>query len=363
MLRGAKRSTARERLEHRRGLFLGQAREFSLESIRVRSSPDGYLVIGSLERRGRNPAWLFAVALLPAALGVGLFGLVRLARQFPAASSSPNLLVPFLLPVLALALEAGALIAFSASVLALFRVLPARPLTARASALLPLIIMLALVLGLAEALPRGTERPGAFANELVDSARQSCGTSGTVPVPLLGLTVRCDRGLRIEGPMPGVPSVKLAMQTLTFSDDLRRVQITGLDLTASRALTVRLKAGTARIAGLAPWTRSARLAPLVRCAILTGLGLGLALVAALCWRPSLSLGLPPHATRRWARWSRFALGGLPGVAAAIVVIMLDQEQSRAVAYFAALGAGVVALLVLLAARARVAKMFSSFSAF
>ena len=319
-------------------------------------------MIWSLGRRGRNPAWLFAVALLPAALGVGLFGVVRLARQFPAASSSPSLLVPFLLPVLALALEAGALIAFSASVLALFRVLPSRPFAPRGRALIPLTVLLALVLGLAEALPRGTERPGAFANELVDSARQSCGGSGDVPVPLLGLTVRCDRGLRIEGPMPGVPSVKLAMQTLAFSDDLRRVQITGLDLTASRALTVRLKADTAHIAGLAPWTRSARLAPLVRCAILTGLGLGLALVAALCWRAAQP-SLPPHPKRAWVRWLRFALGGLPGLAAAIVVITLDQEQSRAAAYLAALAAGVVALLALLAVRARVAKMFSSFSAF
>ncbi len=316
-------------------------------------------MIASLERRGGNPVRLFAVALLPAALSVGLFGVVRLARQFPAASSSPGLLVPFLLPVLALALEAGALIAFSASVLGLFRVLPSRPLRARARALLSVTVMLALVLGFAEALPRGTERPGAFANELVDIARQSCGASGSVPVPLLGLTVRCDRGLRIEGPMPGVASVKLAMQTLVFSDDLRRVQITGLDLTASRALTVRLKAGTARIAGLAPWTRSARLAPLVRCAILTGLGLGLALVAALCWRPAP----PPHPTKALVRGLRFALGGLPGLAAAIVVIMLDQEQSRAMAYFAALGVGVVTLLLLLVAEARIAKMFSSFKGF
>jgi hypothetical protein len=329
----------------------------------------------SLERQGRRlrdvlanhralrAVWLFAVALLPAALGVGLFGVVRLARQFPAASSSPSLLVPFLLPVLALALEAGALIAFSASLLGTFRVLPSEPLSrgflARLRALLPVTVLLALVLGLAEALPRGTERPGAFANDLVESAKQSCDSSGSVPVPLLGLTVRCDRGQRIEGPMPGVPAVKLAMQTLVFSDDLRRVQITGLDLTASRSLTVRLKAGSARIEGLAPWTRSARLTPLVRCAILTGLGLGLALVAALGFRPAP----PPPPQRAWLRVLRFAVGGLPGLGAAVVVIALDQEQSPPVAYLAAWGAGSAVLLVLLAARARVAKMFSSFSTF
>jgi hypothetical protein len=271
--------------------------------------------------------------------------------------------VPFLLPVLALALEAGALIAFSATLLNLFRVVPSRPLAARARALLPVLVLLGAVLGLAEALPRGTERPGAFANELVDSARQSCGASGSVPVPLLGLTVRCDRDLRIEGPMPGVPSVNLVMQTLVFSDDLRRVQITGFDLTARRALTVRLKASTAHIAGLAPWARSARLTPLVRCATLLVVGLGLATLAALYWRPASPPADPLQPQKAWLRWARFAAGALPGLAAAIVVIALDQDQSSAPAYGAALAAGAALLLALLAARARAAKMFSSFSAF
>jgi hypothetical protein len=304
------------------------------------------------------------VALLPAALGVGLFGVLRLARQFPAASSSPNLLVPFLLPVLALALEAGALTALSASLLSSFRVVPSHSLAARARVLLPALLLLGAVLGVAHALPRGTERPGAFANELVDSARQSCGASGSVPVPLLGLTVRCDRDLRIEGPMPGVPSVNLVMQTMVFSDDLRRVQITGFDLTARRALTVRLKASDAHITGLAPWARSVRLAPLVRCAILLGLGLGLATLAALCWRPARPRSAGPlQPEKPWLRWARFAVGGLPGLSVAMVVIALDQEQSSALGYGAALAAGAAVLFALLVARGRLDKMFSSFSSF
>jgi hypothetical protein len=289
---------------------------------------------------------------------------LRLARQFPAASSSPNLLVPFLLPVLALALEAGALTALSATLLTSFRAVPSHPLAARARVLLAALLLLGAVLGVAHALPRGTERPGAFANELVDSARQSCGDRGSVPVPLLGLTVRCDRDLRIEGPMPGVPSVNLVMQTLVFSDDLRRVQITGFDLTARRALTVRLKASNAHITGLSPWARSARLSPFVRYAILLGVGLGLATLAALCWRPAKPLSaVPLQPEKPWLRRARFAVGGLPGLAAAIVVIALDQEQASALAYGAALAAGAVVLLALLFARARGTKMFSSFSAF
>jgi hypothetical protein len=287
---------------------------------------------------------------------------LRLARQFPAASSSPNLLVPFLLPVLALALEAAALIAFSATLLSVFRVVPARPLLDRVRTVVPALAVLAAVLGLAEALPRGTERPGAFANDLVESARQSCGVSGSVPIPLLGLTVRCDRGLRIEGPMPGAPSVSLAMQSLLFTDNLRGVEVTGFDLTARRSLTVHLKAKSARIEGLAPWTRSARLTPLVRCATLLAVALGLAALAALCWRPtSPSPAAVPRPTRGWLRWARFAVGGVPGLAAAVVVIALDQEQSPVVAYGVALAAGAAALFGLLAARGPANKMFSAFS--
>jgi hypothetical protein len=303
---------------------------------------------------------VFGWTLPLAGLAVGLFGVLRLTRQFPAAASSPGLLLPFLVPVLALALEAGALVAFSASALWLFRLLPPKPLATRLVGLLPLAALLALVLGLAEALPRGTERPGAFANELIASARQSCNGSGSVPVPLLGLSVRCDRDRRIEGPMPGVPSLQLAMQSLTFSDDLRRVQISGLDLTAKRALTVRLRARDASISGLAPWARSARLSPLVRCALLSAIGLGLALVAALLWRPSAAR---PAEARRWPRVARCALGGLPGLAAAVMVITLDQEQARPLAYASALAAGLAVLMALQLARARLPKIFSSFSAF
>jgi hypothetical protein len=303
---------------------------------------------------------VFGWTLPLAGLGVGLFGVLRLTRQFPAAASSPGLLLPFLLPVLALALEAGALVAFTASTLWLFRLLPAKPLATRLIGLLPLATLLALVLGLAEALPRGTERPGAFANELIASARQSCSGSGSVPVPLLGLSVRCNLDQRIEGPMPGVPSVQLSMQSLTFSDDLRRVQISGLDLTAKRLLAVRLRARDASISGLAPWARSVRLSPLVRCALLSGIGLALALVAALLWRPSTIHG---DEKRRWRAVARSALGGLPGLAAAVVVIALDQEQARPVAYASALAVGLAVLMALLLARARLPKIFSSFSAF
>jgi hypothetical protein len=93
----------------------------------------------------RAPAVLVFGWTLPlAGLGVGLFGVLRLTRQFPAAASSPSLLVPFLLPVLALALEAGALVAFSASALRLFRLLPTRPIVPRLVGLLPLAGLLAL---------------------------------------------------------------------------------------------------------------------------------------------------------------------------------------------------------------------------
>jgi hypothetical protein len=305
---------------------------------------------------------VFGWMLAASGLSVGLFGVLRLTRQFPAATSSPTLLVPFLLPVLALALEAGALVAFSASALRLFRSRPARPFAARASALWPLAGLLAAVLVLAQALPRGTERPGAFANELVESARQSCsaGAAGSVPVPLLGLVVRCDRNLRIEGPMPGVPSLQLVMQSLSFSDDLRRVQISGLDLTTRRSLSVRLRAHDARISGLAPWTRSAKLSPLVRCVILIAIALALGLLEALWWQPAAH---GSDGEQRWRRALRAGLGGLPGLAAAVVIITLDQEQAPVTAYVLPLVAALAALSLLLLARRHAPKIFSSFNGF
>jgi hypothetical protein len=309
----------------------------------------------------RAAVLVFGRMLALATVGVGLFGVLRLTRQFPAAASSPSLLVPFLLPVLALALEAGALVAFSASALGLFRLLPVRPIAPRLLGLLPVAGLLVLVLVLAEGVPRGTERPGAFANELIESARQSCGGAASVPVPLLGLNVRCDRGSLIEGPMPGVPSVRLTMQSLAFSDDLRQAQIRGLDLTAKRALAVRLRARDAKISGLAPWARSARFSAPLRCVLLLGIGLALG-TAALFW-PAAGAARDDDEKRRWPAVARAALAGLPGLAAAIVVIVLDQEQARPIAYAWAAGAGLLVVLLLWLAHARLPKIFNAFSGF
>jgi hypothetical protein len=213
----------------------------------------------------------------------------------------------------------------------------------------------------AEALPRGTERPGAFANELVASAKQSCSPGGSVPVPLLGLQVRCDAGerSRIEGPMPGVPRVQLSMSSLNFSDDLRRVHITELDLTARRWLSVRLRAKTAQIVGLSPWTRSPRLSPFVRCVVLGSIGLGLGLALGALWRFSSS----ETPLRWWHRALGSALAGVPGLAAAVVVIGLDQEQAAPASYTWALAAALAALGLLAVLRWRAPKIFNSFSAF
>ncbi len=299
----------------------------------------------------------FAQALALATSGLGLFGLARLGRQFPAAASSPALLVPFLLPVLALALEAGALVAFSAALLRAFRALPRAPLGLRGRALATLFVCFVAVLALAQALPRGTERPGAFANELIASAFASCSGGGSVPVPLLGLSVRCDEGQRIQGPMPGVPAVQLAMGSLHFSEDLRQARIHSLELSMRRTLSVKLRAGVAHISGLSPWARSARVPAPLRFLALTLAAAVLAASALLSWpgRASGDSSAP--------RALGVALSALPGLAAAAVVILLDREQAPALAYVgvsiaAACGVGGLALL-----RARAPKMFNKFEAF
>jgi len=303
---------------------------------------------------------------LPACAGlVGLVGVLRLGHQFPAASSSPALLVPFLLPVLGLSLEAGGLVALSVAQLSALVGAPLPSLAARARAGLPLLGMLGLVLVVAETIPRGTEHPGAFANDLLAKARDSCSQGGKVPVPLLGLSVSCDPPQRIEGPMPGVPSVQIAMRELIFADDLRSVQIAALELQAARSLRVSLRAQSARVVGLAPWSRSPRLSPLARFAVLAGLGAVLWLGACIVLRPSevqASDAVPPGATRRAARWLVYALFAAPGVVTAALFISLDQDRAAPAAYWVAALLGTLALGLVAVLVRRVPQIFSYFRA-
>jgi hypothetical protein len=299
----------------------------------------------------------FAGALALATAAVAAFGAVRLTHQFPAAAASPGLLLPFLLPVLALALEAGALIALS---VALFFVLtrgaepgPLRTLTGRARVSLPLPGLALLVLALAELIPRGTEHPGAFANQLVQSARDSCGAGGQVPVPLLGLSVRCTAPQRIEGPMPGARKAQLAMDRLQFSDDLRRVEISGLELSLASSLRVKLRAQRATVSGLAPWSRSPRLSPFGRFGLLAGLGAVLWLGVSLLVRPRPRPPRDPARTARLLRWLGYLLFAAPGAVVAAAVISLDQVQAAPSTYAAAglAGAATLGLVAWIAARA------------
>jgi hypothetical protein len=257
-------------------------------------------------------------------------------------------LVPFLLPVLALALEAAAFVALSVAQLgALAPAAEVANAAARAKRTWPLLALLALVLGVAELIPRGTEHPGAFANQLVETARGSCGAaSNLVPIPLLGFSVRCGDPQRIEGPMPGVRGTQVSMRELRFADDLRRVEITGLDLTAARSLKVRLRAQQARVAGLAPWSRSPRMSPSTRFLVLTALGAGLWLAISLVFRlraPAAppSVASPTTLLSRRLLWR--LLLAVPGAILAAGFIMLDQDQASPTAYLAALGAALLAL--------------------
>jgi hypothetical protein len=310
----------------------------------------------------------FGRVLLLGGLVVGLIGLFRLGRQFPSAMATPALLVPFLKPVLALALEAGALAALSAALLALLGARATASLSERARAGLPLVAVFLGVLGVAAVLPRGTERPGALANDLIARARGGCdGGASTVAVavPLLGLDVRCAEPRRIVGPMPGVAAVELGMRELTFSDDLRRVSIVGLELTAKRALGVHLTAGSAQIAGLAPWTRSPQLSTRERLLMLGGLGALLWLAASVWWRlasPPLPPGAAPQAP--WRAWLerlwRALLLSSPGAAAAGVVISLDQRRAGLASYAVAAASGLLLLGALRLVAQRAPKLFGSF---
>jgi hypothetical protein len=300
----------------------------------------------------------FALGLMAAAGVVAALGVIRLTHQFPAAASNPGLLAPFLVPVLGLSLEAGALVALSSAVLGVLARVPPGDALSRARATGALLGLLAFSVAAAQLIPRGTEHPGAFANDLVQSARSSCGTSGKVPVPLLGFNVSCAPPQRIEGPMPGARTVQLGMGQLTFSDDLRTVEIKALELSAASSLRVRLRADTARVSGLAPWSRSARLSPLARFAVLAALGVVLWLGACLLLRPGQGAAGATGATgatgpgaRVW-RLLGYLLFASPGAVAAAAVISLDQAQAAPGAYAGAgaLGGAALGLVALLLAR-------------
>lgn len=305
----------------------------------------------------------FWVSLPACALVVALIGVARLVHRFPGASSSPALLVPFLLPVLGLALEAGALVALSVAQLSAQVRAPQPSAFARARASLPLLGMLGVVLLVAETIPRGTEHPGAFANDLLATAQSSCRPGAKVPVPLLGLSVSCEPAQRIEGPMPGVPSIRVAMRELTFADDLRSAQMAALELHAARSLVVSLRANSARVAGLAPWSRSPRVSPLARFAILAGLGAVLWLGACLAFRPrpaEVSDAEPSSVDRRVLRGLAYALFAAPGAVMAAVFISLDQERAAPATYWSAALLGSLALgLVAGVLVPRVPKIFNT----
>lgn len=306
----------------------------------------------------------FALGLMVASGVIASLGLVQLMRQFPAAASSPRLLAPFLQPVLALALEAGALVALSFALLRALSASPAAPALSRLRSTSTLLGLLGCSAALAQLIPRGTEHPGAFANQLVRSARQSCVARERVPVPLLGLSVSCAPPQRIEGPMPGAKTVQLAMAELTFSDDLRRVEMKELELSAASALRVHLRAKSARVSGLAPWSRSARLSPLGRWTLLALLGAVLWLGAGWLWARANArrAGVAP-ASERASRWLGGLLFAAPGAAAALVVIWLDQAQAAPPTYAlaAVVELGGLGLAAALAARfPRITKYYASF---
>ena len=167
--------------------------------------------------------------------------------------------------------------------------------------------------------------------------------------------------------MPGVRSVDVVMRELTFADDLRRVDISGLEVTAARALKVHLRAGSARIAGLAPWSRSPRLGPLLRFAILVVLGAALWLSASLVFRPKplpAEPATPPQSARELGRRLLLRLAfALPGALLAAAFISLDQDRAEPVAYLAAALLGAVAMGGLGLVARRLPQIFSSFSSF
>jgi hypothetical protein len=186
--------------------------------------------------------------------------------------------------------------------------------------------------------------PGRFAVDLVAQGRASCAratTAKSAQVPLVGVTWLCFPGQppRVSGALPGLSGMAwFTAHDFTPSDDLREVRLTDLrvftkKLDEQHYLEMSVQSATVR--GLPGWGRSSKLALPVRSALATATAVILALGAALS---VLSAGV----TRRIGA---LAVGGLPALAAFVLLSRLDGSALASNVYALVPLAGVVALLL------------------
>jgi hypothetical protein len=323
-----------------------------------------------LDRLNRSVLFATLAAGLAAISVVSALGVVRLFRWVVDPRVSAEVLFPFARAVLEEGVQAAVLIGiplgFVWAVASALRSGPERsqpeqrteldyaaglgkPLAAlsRLRVALSVCVVAAVVVSLG--FRSESDRPGQFANELIQAARVECARdrSESVLVPIVDLTWNCAGGEpRITGRAPGLSAkASLEAAALRASDDLSEMVAERLRIQAPIASTlVRLEVASAHFRGLPRWGHQTGLSFGLRLAtvVLTALITTLVAVGAVA-----RLSLP----RGWA----LAWGVLPGLVAARALGSAETPLFAIVsAIFGALGA-----LGLLEIGARVARTWSS----
>jgi hypothetical protein len=106
--------------------------------------------------------------------------------------------------------------------------------------------------------------PGQMAQQLIDSARESCPSSAQrrVDVPIVGLAWSCPPAgpIRASGQLPALAKAHYSARSVQVSSDLREVELAALELSvppSGERPGLRAKVSRGRVRGLPPWGRPA----------------------------------------------------------------------------------------------------------
>jgi hypothetical protein len=304
--------------------------------------------------------------VLLAALGAGM---VRLLPWLLAPDVPLRVALPFTKALVAVAVESSLLVglptgfAFAAGVFnergearALLS-LGATPWMLARSTWRHLAAFAALIWLLSLAWDPGADRPGRFAAQLIEQSKTAChAVSGprAVLVPMVGVSWLCfpGRPARVTGTLPGTDRrAWFTAAEIHPSDDLQRFELSDLRLVARGKPSMpalQLHVDSARISGLLPWGRSAKLPVQLRAALVTGSAVALGLLAV--WfviRRALS-----------SRLGAAASGAVPALVVLEVLHEVDSSAASGLLYALVPIAGIVALFGL-ALLTRLAKSLSA----
>jgi hypothetical protein len=296
--------------------------------------------VGALGRLALRYGLFASAVVLALALAAGL---VRLLPWLVSPEVPLRVSLPFALALAVIAVETaffvGLPIGFALAAAELVDRGEARALWALGASPLQIVagsaphalVLAAIALGAALSWDGDASVPGAFARQLIEQARASCvGESRpkTALVPMVGVTWLCFPGRppRVTGTLPRFGErAWFSAAELRPSDDLRSLELTDLRIVTRKTEAqpaLRLSVDAARISGLEPWGRPAKLGSLPRALLTSTTSIALGLLAA--W---LALGRADG-----SRLSALAVAGAAALAALSTLHWLDKQTLPNAAY-------------------------------